>query len=153
LNAQANCPDAADEGALFPWLDQIYDMLFLAAYAHLADGNCNLPTSQLTGQHFANGLTALAPDGQVDPANAFDKKFLATDIVSTTAALCQGGEVNVLGASSELDFDLSYHSPKSDVGIYCVTPGAMFPSTATWSLAQTYISATGTAGPFMCPTQ
>jgi hypothetical protein len=152
LNTIAQCPDIEMPFGFPPFVEFLYDGVFLTQYAYIAAGNCNLPTSQLTGQLLAKGLGSLAPEGQSDPENAILKEFKPSDIQSTVAALCSGGEVDVRGTSGDLDFDITVGTPQGSVEVSCIVPGTDFPNTAAWGRAQVWDSTTGTFDvPFECP--
>ena len=130
----------AANGNTFPPPDteNTYDAVYLLAYAALAAGN--VPT--LDGPALANGLAKLTPGGtsyRVGPTNM-------SDIINVLVA---GGDIDLEGASSSLDFDPSTGVITDELIVTCITAP---PGTAEVPAGQTYDPETGAlTGSFACP--
>jgi hypothetical protein len=121
LKYEAQCPDLIASLAGFPpWVEHVYDAVYLSAYSHLAETNYNLSADQLTGQQLAKGLGDLAPAGHEMPGASQSIDLKAGDIGKAFNALVTGNEIDVRGRSGELDFDITTGFPQNDVEITCI---------------------------------
>jgi len=89
----------------------VYDAFYLVAYAAYAALDEGAPT--LTGPAIARGIERLLPPGpsiDVGPAHVFD----------AFNRLRGGGTIDLNGAGTALDYDVSTGEPSSDVAVYCL---------------------------------
>lgn len=133
-NYGGTCPTLVPPLAPFfpPFIEFHYDAFHAAVLAQLANGNYQKHSRDLTGAEIAAGLMALAPIGQQDPSTAQPFEIKATNLGAIYNALVTGKEVDIAGATGELDFDPEWKSPVMDLDIECIQPGANYPDTAAW---------------------
>jgi serine/threonine-protein kinase len=91
----------------------VYDAMYLLLYAAFAAGDNEAPGGATTGVSLVDAFPRLLPPGapvDVGPANLFD----------AFAILGRGGTIDLQGAATRLDFDLTTGETTSDFAVLCV---------------------------------